>query len=409
MSEFFNLTSPDSASKFMISQLSVISDEIVDTEKSHGRIISRDYESSDNLPPYARSSMDGYSVRASDTYGASDSLPAYLEVIGEIPMGTLATIAIKSGESAVSHTGGMIAKNADAVVMLEQTEITENGLLEVYKPVSIGENIVPIGDDFLKGSDVVSKGQMVDAGIIGSLLTNGITNCNVYRKPVVGICSAGDELVDPSVNPQLGQVRDINLYTIAAACETLPVDIKLYPRQKDDFQQQFEVAKNSIDECDVLIFTSGSSVSSRDLTSKVVESLGEPGVLIHGLTVKPGKPTVLGLVSNKPIIGLPGNPVSALTIFDIVAKPIILGLAGLSNPFHRPIVSGNLVENVASLTGRTDYIRVKLVKKIDEVNVQPVLGMSNSISTILKSDGYIEIPPDVSGLYAGADVQVFLD
>ena len=150
MSEFFNLTSPASASKFMISQLAVISDEIVDTEKSYGRIISRDYESSDNLPPYARSSMDGYSVRASDTYGASDSLPAYLEVIGEIPMGTLATIAIKSGESAVSHTGGMIAKNADAVVMLEQTEITENGLLEVYKPVSVGENIVPIGDEIFK-------------------------------------------------------------------------------------------------------------------------------------------------------------------------------------------------------------------------------------------------------------------
>ena len=199
------------------------------------------------------------------------------------------------------------------------------------------------------------------------------------------------------------------MYTIAAACETLPVEIKLYPRQKDDFHQQLEVAKNSIDECDVLIFTSGSSVSSRDLTSKVVESLGEPGVLIHGLTVKPGKPTVLGLVSNKPIIGLPGNPVSALTIFDIVAKPIILGLAGLSDTFHRPSASGNLVENVASLTGRTDYIRVRLVEKNNEVNVQPILGMSNSISTILKSDGYIEIPSDVSGLYAGTAVQVFLD
>ena len=145
------------------------------------------------------------------------------------------------------------------------------------------------------------------------------------------------------------------------------------------------------------------------MTSKVVESLGEPGVLIHGLTVKPGKPTVLGLVSNKPIIGLPGNPVSALTIFDIVAKPIILGLAGLSDTFHRPWVSGKLVENVASLTGRTDYIRVRLVEKNNEVNVQPILGMSNSISTILKSDGYIEIPSDVSGLYAGTAVQVFLD
>ena len=409
MSEFFNLTSPVEASKYMISQLAVISEETVDTKKSYGRIISRNYQSFDSLPPYTRSSMDGYSVRASDTYGASDSLPAYLEVVGEIPMGTLATISIKSGESAISHTGGMIANNADAVVMVEQTEISESGLLEVYKPVAVGENIVPIGDDFLKGRDVVSKGQMVNEGIIGSLLTNGFTDCDVYRKPIVGICSAGDELVDPVVKPKLGQVRDINLYTIAAACETLPVETKLYPRQKDDFQQQLEVAKNSISECDVLIFTSGSSVSSRDLTSKVVESLGEPGVLIHGLTVKPGKPTVLGLVSNKPIIGLPGNPVSALTIFDIVAKPIILGLAGLLDTYHRPSVSGNLVENVASLTGRTDYIRVRLYEKNNEVNVQPVLGMSNSISVILKSEGYIEIPSDVSGLYAGTKVQVFLD
>ena len=409
MTEFFNLTGPSQAVDLISDQLTTVSTERVETFQSLGRIIAETVKSNGPIPQFVRSSMDGYSVRASDTFGATEPLPAYLEVIGEIPMGASSDISIKHGEAAIAYTGGMLAQAADAVVMIEHTEVTTGKLLQVFRPVAIGENTIPVGDDFAEGSTIVENGSIIDEKLIGSLLANGITSSTVFRRPTVAVLSAGDELVHPGCDPTPGKVRDINLYTIASSVRAMGANVKLYPRQSDQFEEQLAVARNALSECDVLVFTSGSSISVRDLTSQVVNSLGEPGVLIHGLTVKPGKPTVLGLCGTKPIIGLPGNPVSAMTIFGIVARPIILRVAGLKNNRHMLSRWATLTEDVSSLTGRTDFVRVKMRESNEGITATPVFGTSNSISILSYSDGYVEIPSEVSGVYAGTQVEIFLD
>lgn len=405
--EFFNLKGPDEAIELMCERIAPVATHNAEIETAFGRVLSETLSADNPVPTFDRSSMDGYSVRASDTYGATESLPAYLEVKGEVQMGQPPHIALLPGEAAVTHTGGMLATGADAVVMIEQTELSGNNILQVFKPVAIGENVITVGDDFPPGSTIASVGTYIDENIIGALLANGVTTCSVFRRPKLAVFSAGDELVHPSERPLDGKIRDINLYTISASARASGAVVDCYPRQPDIYEKQLSVARQALEKADVLIFTSGSSVNTRDLTSQVVGSLGDPGVLIHGLTVKPGKPTVLGMAGIKPIIGLPGNPVSALTIFNVVGKPIIRKLSGMKSLRVRPSHTAVIGEDIPSLAGRTDYVRVKLYESEEGTTAKPIFGISNSISVLSNSDGYIKVPSQVSGIYAGDQVNIF--
>ena len=409
MADFFNVISPPEAIRLMSERISPVGFETVHTENAIGRTLAKRVVSEENSPSFNRSSMDGYSVRASDTYGASDSLPAYLELVGEIPMGSEAVLPLSPCEAATAYTGGMLANNADAVVMVEHTKITPSGLLEVYRPVAAGENVIMAGEDFQIGESILPAGKTIGHAELGALMSLGITSIEAYRPPKVAVISSGDELVPPKEKLTRGMIRDINLYTIGALVEGLGALPTLFPRVPDEFDELLEVGKKAMEVSDMIVFTSGSSISSRDLTAQVINKMGSPGVLIHGLSVKPGKPTILGFSGGKPIIGLPGNPVSAITIFKAVVDPLLRLISGKKIFPRLKIVEAILNSNLPSTSGRMDYVRVQLKNKNGETFAVPVHGKSNLISTILESDGYVEIDSESSGIYKGTLLEVYLD
>ena len=409
MADFFNVISPPEAIDLMSKNLSVVGHEVINTEDSFGRILSVQIFSQEESPSFDRSSMDGYSVKASDTYGASDALPAYLELAGEVPMGSAPELTLSPGEAATAYTGGMLASNADAVVMVEHTKISPSGLLEVYRPVAAGENVIVTGEDFRKGDPVVAEGHLIKYAELGALMSLGTTRVYVDRWPNIAVISSGDELVEPGTQLAGGKIREVNLYSIGALVENLGASATSFPRIPDEYDKLFEVANKAVQISDMVIFTAGSSVSSRDLTAKVINDMGNPGVLVHGLSVKPGKPTILGMSDGKPIIGLPGNPVSAITIFRAVVDPLIRLISGAKEAPLDKVIEAVVDTDLPSSSGRTDFVRVRLRYDQDTVRAVPVHGKSNLISTLLSSDGYVEIDADSSGIYQGTTIEINLD
>ena len=352
--------------------------------------------------------MDGFSVRARDTFGASESLPALLEVVADIPTGSSAHTALNPGQAAVAYTGGMLADQADAVVMVERTQPADSISIEVLRPVAPGENVINAGEDVCAGDLLFRPGHTIRPQDIGGLLALGIDNVPVLRRPKVAIVSTGDELVPPDARPESGQIRDINTYTIAARvaqCGAQPVIIGLVP---DQYAPQLEAARNGINSADMLIFSAGSSLSSRDMTASVFNQLGEPGVLLHGISIKPGKPTIVAVADGKPLFGLPGNPVSALVVFDLLVAPAIHVLSGSRGQPIANTIDAILTDDIPSESGREDYVPVKLSQSSSALSAEPVFGKSNLIYTLINSDGIIQVPTDSGGLYSGEKVSVHL-
>ncbi len=407
MPEFFNVRSPRQAFDELLPYLETVSDvETVKTGDSLGRVIARDISSPEDLPAFPRSSMDGYSVRASDTFGASESLPALFEVVGDIPTGESSDVQLGTGDAAVAYTGGVLADGADAVVMIERTQPADEVSIEVLRPVAPGENVIQVGEDIKSGEALFTSGHRIRPQDIGGLLALGITSVPVHRRPVVGIVSTGDELTDPSVRPPRGKIRDINTYTIAARSAQCGATHTSAGIVRDEFEPQMKAARATLADSDILVFSAGSSLSTRDMTADVFNRLGEPGVLLHGISIKPGKPTVVGVAQGKPLFGLPGNPVSALVVFDLLVAPTIRVLSGEKSPPIVPEVSAVLTQDVPSESGREDYVPVTLSTMNGHRSATPVFGKSNLIFTLIKSDGVIEVPIDSGGLYAGETVDV---
>lgn len=409
MPEFFNVLPPTDALSNLIERLSPCGRvERRSTASSCGRILAEQICSPENLPSFNRSAMDGYSVTAKDTFGATEGLPAYLEIVGEVPMGETSKVTISLGQAAIAYTGGMLANNADAVVMMEHTQDLGSGLIEVTKPVAPGENVIQRGEDLSIGEPLLSKGHTIRPQDIGALLGLGITEITIHQKPRVSIVSTGDELVPPEIKPGHGEIRDINTYTISTLVKEtggIPIQIGLVG---DCFTEQKDAALRGLHMGDALIFSAGSSVSARDLTSKVIECLGKPGVLMHGISVKPGKPTIVGLVNGKPVFGLPGNPVSAITVFDILVRPILHFLAGsLTNPLPST-VKAILDQDIPSGPGREDYVQVNLSEIEGRLFASPVFGKSNLINTMVRAGGVVKIALDQNGLYSGEEITVRL-
>ena len=409
MPEFFNVLAPEAALQVLRERLSTKVDcELIPTADSLGRVTAKEVRSPEDLPSFPRSTMDGYSVRSSDTFGASEGLPAYLDVVGEVPMGSASSLSVSPGQAAEAYTGGMLADGADAVVMVEQTQRADESTIEVLRPVAPGENVVQVGEDVHSGELVVPAGHVIRPQDIGGLLALGIVRIKVGRRPRVAIVSTGDELVPPQESPGPGQIRDVNTYTTSALVVQaggVPVPMALV---EDDYEAQRAVAVQALGEADILLFSAGSSVSSRDLTASVIESLGEPGVLVHGISLKPGKPTIVGMVEGVPAFGLPGNPVSAMVVFDLLVRPTIYLLSGCSDPPDAPRALATLLRDISSVAGREDYAQVQLVKKNGLLCADPVFGKSNLIYTLVRADGVVQVPLDKGGLYAGEEVSVRL-
>ena len=407
MPEFFNVRPPRQAFDELLPHLAPVADiETVETKDSLGRVIARDMSCPEDLPAFPRSSMDGYSVRASDTFGASEGLPSLFEVVGDIPTGESSDIHLGIGEAAVAYTGGTLADGADAVVMIERTQPADEVSIEVLRPVAPGENVIQVAEDISCGETLFDSGHRIRPQDIGGLLALGITNVPVYRRPVVGIVSTGDELTEPSVRPPRGKIRDINTYTIAARSAQCGADHIAAGIVRDEYQPQLKAARDTLADADVLVFSAGSSLSTRDMTADVFNQLGEPGVLLHGISIRPGKPTVVGVAGGKPLFGLPGNPVSALVVFDLLAAPAIRVLSGQNEAAACPVVAAVLTKDVPSESGREDYVPVTLSTGDGRREATPVFGKSNLIFTLIKSDGIIEVPMDSGGLYAGETVDV---
>tara|TARA_Y100000588_G_C14272432_1_gene932886 strand:+ start:860 stop:2098 length:1239 start_codon:yes stop_codon:yes gene_type:complete len=381
--------------------------EEIPTLESLDRITANALVSQEDLPTFRKSTVDGYSVRAEDTFGASPSLPAYLDIAGEIPMGHTTTPSLRVGQAFKAYTGGMVATNSDAVVMEEHTQKAGKSTIEVTRPVGSGENIIGVGEDIRNGDFILPAGHLIRSQDIGGLIALGIMDIAVLEKPLVGIISTGDELVNPDISPTEGQVRDINTYTLSSLIQKAGGTAIQVGIIKDNYQEQFEAAKQALDNTDLLIFSAGSSISNRDLTSMVINNLGEPGVIAHGISVKPGKPTIIGIVNNKPVFGLPGNPVSAMVIFNLLVRPTIYLVSGCTSPPRLAIVPAILTKDVPSSSGREDHVQVKLETSADgNLYADPLFAKSNLIHSLVKSDGTVTVPFDKGGLYSGTKVDV---
>jgi molybdopterin molybdotransferase len=389
--------------------------EHIPTAEALGRVLAEALTAPQDLPEFPRSTVDGYAVIAADTYGASPGLPAFLALVGEAAMGQAATQALSGGEAILVHTGGMIPPGADAVVMIEQTQAVGAANIEVMAPVSEGQNVIGIGEDIRRGAPVLEAGRRLRAQDIGGLLALGITTVLAAARPRVGILSTGDEVVAPDQPVGPGQVRDINSYTLAALAQNAGGEPVRYGIIPDDRGALEAAAARAFAECDLLVFSAGSSVSYRDLTADVINGLGAPGVLVHGVSIKPGKPTILAVCGGKPVVGLPGNPVSAMVIFEQFVTPAILALLGATAPPQRQ-VRARLARNIASDSGREDYIQVRLEMRSSgqgseqgsEQWAVPVLGKSNLIYTLVNAEGVIKIDLDSNGMKAGEWVTVTL-
>jgi len=369
------------------------------------RVLGRDIYAPETLPPFSRSSVDGYAVNASDTYGASESLPAFLEVAGEIKMGTEAEL-IEFGQTRYIPTGGMLPPGADAVVMVEFSEKLVDQVM-VYRQVGPGENVIKAGDDVNKGDLVISKGVVLKEAELGSLAALGINSVLVYKKPVVGIISTGNELVSRNtVELQKGQIRDINTIILSSIAKKLGADIIERGITNDNYDQIFEEASRLLPEVDILLLSGGSSVGTLDFTSQVLEKLSNKNVLIEGIAIKPGKPTLLAKINNKAIWGLPGHPVSAMMIFSFFGEILIDILRGNKELKVVKTCSALLTRNIPSSAGRTDWVRVKLEFSHNGYKATPVFGKSGLITTLIGTQGYIEIPPHKEGLEGGSTVDV---
>jgi molybdopterin molybdotransferase len=411
MPEFLRLHTPEDALEKFIAALPCgkrIDQEILSVADALDRILALPIQARHPLPPFLRSTVDGYALRASDTFGASSSLPAYLRLSGEITMGHEADLIVEPGHAVLIHTGGMVPEGADAVVMVENTQQVGTEEIEVLKPVASGENVLQRGEDVESGETILQPGTRLRPQEVGGLMALGITQVKVVRRPHVGILSTGDEIIPPWEEPKAGQIRDVNSYTLSALVTragAVPIRRGIIP---DRYEALLQAVREAHAEDDLIVITAGSSVSAHDRTADVIQQLGDPGVLVHGVSIKPGKPTILAVADGIPIVGLPGNPVSALVIAGLFVSPVIRKLLAMRDEPLIPQIPARLTVNIASETGREDYVPVKLIPSKEGWRAEPVFGRSNLIFTLVRADGLLRIPPEATGLPAGEQVLVRL-
>jgi molybdopterin molybdotransferase len=407
MKPFFQVKTPREILQ-LIRSLPRLPLEKVPLEEGLGRVLGEDVLSPEDLPHFPRAAMDGFAVRARDTFGASEAVPALLTLKGEILMGQNPPEELSPGACFKISTGGMLPSGADAVVMLEHTQTLSDGTVEIFKPVSPLDHVIERGEDVQKGRRVLSAGQKLRPQDLGLLAALGIKEITVSRRPKTAILSTGDEIVGLEENPPPGFVRDVNsvtLKSLALQGGALPFFLG---RTKDDFPALKSLCQQGLKEAEVILVSGGSSVGTRDLTLEVIRSFPEAKVLAHGIAVSPGKPTILARIGDKVLWGLPGHVVSAMIVFSLFVRPCLDHLQGMDVDRPFPKVKAFLSRNVASAPGREEYVRVFLQPAEKGWEAVPLLGKSGLISTMVRADGLIRIDQHCEGLEKGEEVEVWL-
>jgi molybdopterin molybdotransferase len=402
--EFFTVrTVSDALTGFRPARRTAV--ESVGLDDALGRVPAKPLSAPHALPGFARATVDGFAVRAADTYGASEGLPSYLDVAGEVRMGEPPAVEVQSGTAVAIATGAPLPPGADAVVKVEHTQAATPDLLEILRPVTPGEGMVRADEDAAAGAQLVPAGRPLRAHDLGMLAAAGLVEVPVHARPRVTIVSTGDELVPPdSVSLPTGQVRDATAPALAALVREAGGEPRFAGIVPDDREALAATLRAALPESDVLVVSAGSSVGARDETAAAIASLGEPGIWCHGLAFRPGKPTLLADCGGVPVIGLPGNPRSALVVFRLIGMPIVRQVGGCTDPPPEPTVRARLERDLPSAAGRLDVVQVRLTGG----EAVPLFGSSSLLSILTAADGYVVVPEAATGLAAGSEVEVTL-
>ncbi len=407
-SHFFRVRPREEVEGIIASTLSVLGAETIPLEAARDRFSAASVTAPASLPPFSRSTVDGYAVKSQDTFGASEGFPALLRVTGAIPMGALPDAPLRKGEALAIPTGGALPEGADAVVMVEHTESPDPSFVEIYRPVSPLENVIQAGEDIREGDPVLEKGQKIRPQDLGLLAALGITRVSVIRRPSVGIVSTGNEIVDPGVSPRPGQIRDINRFTLQGLIERNGGDAHFIALVPDDEAILRSACEEGLSRHDLLLLSGGSSVGTRDLTLKVLETFPGYHLIVHGVAVSPGKPTLMATIGGKMVFGLPGHPVSAWIIAYLFVTKALYTLLGSRENHALAWDRATLRGNVPSAQGREDFIRARAEGIGREKTVTPIFSKSGVISSLVAANALIRIPLNSEGVYKGEEVDILM-
>ena len=392
-----------------VSRFEAVGAELVSLADATGRILAEPLAAPTDLPGFRRSTMDGFAVVAASTFGASEAAPALLELVGSVAMGEVPSLPVGRGEAVALPTGGMLPPGADAVVMVEHTESLDATTLEVSHSAAPGQNVIEPSEDAARGEILLQRGAALRPQETGLLAALGLGSVPVFRRPIVAILSTGDEIVPVEVEPRPGQVRDVNSHSLAALVGQaggVARSLGIVPDRLDDL---LLAARAALEAADMLLISGGSSVGTRDLTVDVLEALPDSELLVHGVAIRPGKPTLLASVGGKAVWGLPGHVASAMVVFHTLVRPVLRRVAGLERD-RKPeaLVRATLSRNLSSVHGRVDFIRVRLDGPPDRLEAVPILGRSGLVRTMVEADGLLRIERNTEGLEAGTEVSVLL-
>lgn len=407
---FRKLLSFDEAKQLLKQSFSAkpVGAEQVSISEAHDRVLAQDVVAPLNIPPFSRSTVDGYAVKAADTFGASEDKPISLRFCGHVAIGESPSVVVEKGLAAETVTGAPLPDGADSIVMVEYTNRQGNNVL-VHRPVSIGENMMAAGSDIRKNETVLKKGRILGSREIGVLAAIGLTEVAVYKRPKVAVLSTGAEVVELGKTLPLGKIYDINAHSLSAAVQESggePINLGIIPDKRDKLKKALQ---DALDSADAVITSGGVSVGPKDFTPQVVDKLGKPGVIISGVAVKPGKPLTIALVDGKPVFSLPGNPTSSLFMFNLFVRPILAKLAGRTEE-ELPTVKAVAAQKMFPARGRRTFVMVNLTyDKTGTLLVSPVpTGLSGAITTLAKADGFVEISEKLQFIDVGTEIDVYL-
>lgn len=379
--------------------------EQIAAQQALDRVLAGDVSAPCDIPGFDRSTMDGFAVRAASTFGASEGNPANLTITGSIAMGQPARCTVGAGQAARIATGGMLPPGADSVVMLEHTDVLDDTTIAVYRSVTPGQHVVGKDEDAAAGAVLLKAGCRIRPQELGVLAACGIRQVSVFRRPVVGIISTGDEVVAPDQTPGPGQIRDVNGTTLAGLVRQAGGDFRHYGIVADQQDALSDRCRKALAETDLVLVSGGSSVGERDHTRQVLSALPDSHILVHGVSIRPGKPAILAQCGAKAFWGLPGHVTSAMIVFMILVKPFLNWIGGRETltPVH---IKARLSRNLASAQGRVDFVRVHLVHRDGGIWAEPILGGSGLIRTMVEADGLIRLDLNSEGLDQGTVVDV---
>lgn len=383
--------------------------ETVSLSSVQSRILGEAIRADLDIPGFARATMDGYALQGATTFGASESNPGYLSVIGAVAMGERPDLNVGPGQAVRIATGGMLPEGADAVVMIEHTEALDDTTIEVYKSVAPGQHVIARGEDVAAGDTLLTRGRLVRPQEAGLLAALGCRTVSVFRQPRIGIISTGDEVVPVEATPGPGQIRDVNSTTLAALATAAGGRARTYGIVSDHFDRLQAVCAQALSENDMVLISGGSSVGMRDFTIEAFQAQPHSEILVHGVSISPGKPTILARSGDKPLWGIPGHVASAMVVFHVLVKPLVAHMGGRDRRWERTLtIPCRLSRNLASAQGRVDFVRVRVVEDDGDRLAEPIRGKSGLIHTMVAADGLVRIDADLEGLDKGAPVAVEL-